>query len=156
MKWIVTFTLFLVIHVAVAQNLEKQLTDTVDFITQEIELLDNETYNYKAYRLSYANCNLEIQLSPKADSTKWDLLAFWFVDLDESTMKLLEQPNGEWGLVLNTSLADSKIKCVSETNSGRRYFIILLSADREQLIALGQAIYFAIKNCKGMNRESDY
>lgn len=155
-KVIMSFILSLAFYGAIGQNPEKQLMDTIDFVTQEIQILTNSSYDYKAYRLNYDNCNLEIKQTPKGDSTKWDLFAFWFVDIDETKMKVLEQPNGEWGLILNTISEEWKIKYVSETDSGRRNFIIMLSDDREQLIALGQAIYFAIKKCKSMNRVSDY
>ncbi|SNT18976.1 hypothetical protein SAMN05421640_2749 [Ekhidna lutea] len=156
MKWIVTFALLLAFYGALGQKTEKQLMDTIDFVTQEIQTLTNSDYAYKAYRLNYDNCNLEIEQAPQGDSTKWDLFAFWFVDIDETKMKVLEQPNGEWGLILNTISEEWKIKYVSETDSGRRNFIIMLSDDREQLIALGQAIYFAIKKCKSMDRVGDY
>lgn len=148
--------MFLAVHNTDGQNLEKQLGDTIDFMVQEMQLLENGSFTYEAYRLNYDNCNLEIRQIAKEDSTKWDLFAFWLMDLDESKMKLLEQPNDEWSLVLNSKSEWWKIKYVSETDSGRRNFIILFSKDRDQLIPLGQAIYFAIKSCKSMGRVSDY
>ncbi|WP_421763266.1 hypothetical protein [Ekhidna sp.] len=148
--------LTLIINAAFGQNLEKQLADTIDFATMQIQSLENESYNYNSFRLNYDDCNLEIHQAPKSDSTKWDVLAFWLVDLDETRMRLLEQSDGEWSLIVDTISEKWKIKYDSETDSGRRNSIILFSNDRKELIELGQALYFAIKSCKAMGRKSDY
>lgn len=156
MRFVSTLTMTLIFSFAIGQSLEKQLFDTVDFATIRIQSLENGSFSYNSFRLNYDDCNLEIHQEPKGDSTKWDVFAFWLVDLDERKMRLIEQPEGEWSLILDTISGEWKIKYDSERNSGRRNSIILFSKEKEPLIEIGQAMYFAIKACKSMNRVSDY
>ena len=148
--------LFLSISMTVSsQALEKQLTDTIDFISEKITSLETSGYSYELVRLNFDNCNLELHQEPKSDSTKYDFFAFWLMDLDESKMKILEQPSGDWGLILETR-EQWKIKYVSENDSGRKNHIVIFSDDRQSIIAIGQAIYFSIGKCRSMDRVSDY
>ncbi|MEQ6167000.1 hypothetical protein AAOE16_07390 [Ekhidna sp. MALMAid0563] len=155
MKLFVSIIFISLSLVTTAQNLEKQLMDTIDFVFEKIASLENSEYDYELVRLNFDNCNLELHQVPKSDSTKYDFFALWLMDLDESKMKILEQPSGEWGLILETS-EQWKIKYVSEKDSGRKNHIVLFSYDKQLIVDIGQAIYYSIRLCREMGRESDY
>lgn len=138
-----------------AQPSERNLNDTVTFIVNEIIKLENSSYTYKSYRLDFDDCNLEIEAVNKSDSTKWNMYALWLMDLDESKMRVLPQPDSSWGLILETR-DPWKIKFVSQKDSGRKNHVVLFNDDRQELIAIGQAIYYGIKSCREIGRKSDY
>ncbi len=138
-----------------AQVSERQLMDTISFLLSNITEVQSNSYTYEAFRLNMDDCNLEIQESNKADTTKWNIHSFWLPDLDESKIRILEQPDGEWGLIFESSEA-WKIKHVSAATSGRKSLMVIFREEKQLLIDVGQALFFAIKRCKSQGRESDY
>ena len=145
----ITLIGFFIISNLSAQVNEKVLADTVKFITNEITALESLNYGQKATRLNFEDCNLEYERSFKEDEDKWLIYDIWLADLDEDKMRL-DFDEGGWKLTL-VSKGD-KIEFDSSEGSGWVSEIHMYSGDQAPLIAIGKALYFAIKSCKGLDR----
>lgn len=141
-------------NLAFTQPTDKQLRDTIAYAVEKIGALENSLYTYSAYPLNYDDCNLEILQQPIQDTTKWNIFSFWLADLDKSEMKVLQQPSGEWGLILQTK-KQWKIKYDTQKDSGRKNHVVLFARDRQALIDIGKSIYFGINTCMQQHRTSD-
>ncbi|WP_436517677.1 hypothetical protein [Ekhidna sp. To15] len=133
-----------------AQVDEKVLADTIAFVASSISQLQHEDLKFKCYRLNYDDCNLECEESDTEKGGSWMISSFFLPDIDEDKMKLIQQENGDWTLILVSG--SMKIKYDKEDGSGLKTNLVLYSKEKEPLLAIGKALYFAIKSCKGLDR----
>lgn len=150
MNKIIVIILSLLTYKSIAQVDERELRDTVQFITQEVERLNTLRFNQKIVKLNFDDCNLEIHKIPIENPDKWIVYSFWLPKLNEAKMQLLQKPEGEWHLVLRCD--DSDIQFDTDTGSGWISEVSILSTEKEPLISIGQALYYATRQCKGLDR----
>ncbi|MEO9482287.1 MAG: hypothetical protein ABJG47_02530 [Ekhidna sp.] len=131
-----------------AQADEVVLADTVKFIVNEVKSLESLNYGQNIYRPNFEDCNLEYERS-FSDDTQWLVYDFWLSDLDESKMRL-DSVEGEWQLKLVSSR--KKIEFDATRGSGWVSEMHFYSKEKEPILAIGKALYFAIKSCKGLDR----
>lgn len=134
---------------ALAQVNEKILADTVSFITSEIKTLECLNYGQDTYRLNYEDCNLEYERTFFSDEEKWLIYDFWLADIDEEQMSL-EFAEGGWRITLVSP--NKKIEYDATEGSGWVSEMHIYSKDQAPLLAIGKALYYAIKKCKGLDR----
>ena len=131
------------------QQNEKVIADTIAFVTESINKLEGTKFQFECYRLNFDDCNLECE-ETTTEEGRWTISSFFLPDLDEEKMKLLQQPGGEWTLILFSE--SMKIKYDEEDGSGLKEHVLLWSEKPEPLLEIGKALYFAIKSCKGLDR----
>ncbi len=148
-KTLLTIVGFFLISGLSAQVSEKVLADTISFITNEIKALESMNYDQNAYRLNFEDCNLEYERKFKGEQDKWLIYDFWLADLDEEKMSL-DFDEGGWKMTLVSP--GKKIEFDSSEGSGWVTEMHIYSADQAPIIAVGKALYYAIKSCKGLDR----
>lgn len=153
------FSLFVLIALlsvcqTTAQVDEGVLADTVIFITTSINELKSTRVNQEIYRLNFDDCNLELTVRGKdADNASWNIESFWLPDIDENQMRLAYlNETEEWAIRLVCTDNSEKIKSSSNSFTGTKFELHIRSAKKEPLISIGQGLYFAIQNCKGLDR----
>ena len=141
-----------------AQNQEKELGDTIQFIIDEIKSLTDVRFDQDAVKLNFDNCNLEIHQTPIGESDRWNVYSFWLPHLDEKKMQLQGQDDGSWQLILASASSkiqrerEKEIQYDKDTGSGYTTQVVVYSSEKQPLIEIGQAIYYAILECKGLDR----
>jgi hypothetical protein len=148
---IILFSLFIGTCIKAQVN-EKVLADTINFITSEVKVLESMNYGQNLYRLNFEDCNLEYERKFKGEEGKWLIYDFWLTDLDEEKMSL-HFDEGGWKMTLVSP--GKKIEFDSNDGSGWVSEMHIYSADQAPLIAVGRALYFAIKSCQGLDRFKD-
>ena len=149
MKKIVCAIALLAVLTAKSQVNEKVLADTVKFLTDEISALESLNYEQKMYRLNFEDCNLEYERKFLGEEGKWLIYDFWLADIDEEKMSL-DFAEGGWRITLVSP--GKKIEFDSNDGSGWVSEIHIYGKDQAPLLAIGKALYFAIKNCKRLDR----
>ncbi|MEM9339338.1 MAG: hypothetical protein AAGA66_11465 [Bacteroidota bacterium] len=148
-----SFSLLIITTSVFAQVNEMKLADTVKFINQEISGLQSLNYNQESTRLNFDDCNIEYYRTMKNDTNHWEIYSYWLPDLDEHKMKV-EFSEGSWILKL-TTLSDRKIKFDTTHGSGKVSTFSFFSEEKAPLIEIGQALFYAIRNCKRLDRFQD-
>ena len=133
-----------------AQVNEKVLADTVQFILQSSERLQCAGYEQQMLRLNFDDCNFEIHHTEKENPDRWNIYSFWLPHLDETKMRLVLQENNEWALIL--SAPQSEMQYDRNDGSGYTSQALLYADKKEPLVAIGQALFFATQQCKGLDR----
>ena len=106
-------------------------------------------YEQDTYRLNFEDCNLEYERKFKGKEDRWLIYDFWLADIDEEKMSL-DFAEGGWRIVLVSP--DKKIEYDSSEGSGWVSEMHIYGTDQAPLIEIGRALYFAIKNCKKLDR----
>ncbi len=153
MKYIFSFLIALIPYVICAQQEQSSLTDTVEYIIEIVNEINSQKETYEIFRLNFDDCNLEIHQTFKTDSSRWNIHSFWLSDLNKDKLRLINQPHGEWSLILNSY--SNKIRYDTEKSSGYRKSVVLFGESRDSLMHLGKAIYFAITMCQEQDRGKD-
>ncbi len=128
---------------------EKVLADTINFISKEIKALESLNYKQNAYRLNFEDCNLEYERTFLGEEGKWLIYDFWLPDIDEDKMKL-DFAEGGWRITLVSP--NKRIEYDADYGSGYVSEMHIYGKDQEPLVAIGNALYFAIRSCKGLDR----
>ncbi|MEP5612494.1 MAG: hypothetical protein ABJP45_09610 [Cyclobacteriaceae bacterium] len=142
--WLSTKSLF-------GQVDEVVLADTVKFISAVVSELKSERMTQEAVRLNFDDCNLEYTQSHT--NRRVDFIEFWLADLDEEKMRLeFNEKASEWSLKL---VCKEEKRRIQATGSGMISKLYIYSSEKEPLISLGNALFYAIQNCKGLDRFKD-
>lgn len=149
MKKITYIITILIFSSVSAQMNEKVLADTISFITSEIKAFESLNYSQNAYRLNFEDCNLEVETKFNGVEDEWFIHDIWLSEIDEEKMSL-EFDEGGWKMTLVSP--NKRIEFDSHNGSGWVSEIHIYNKDQAPLLAVGRALYYAIKSCKGLDR----
>lgn len=155
MRGILFISILLSVKSLLGQVDEVVLADTVRFISTVVSDLKSERMTQEAVRLNFDDCNIEY--SRFFADNNWEIHEFWLVDLDEKKMQLVfDDKANSWLLRLVCENGDSKMQVTgSRFSPEMRTKTQLYSSEKEPLISIGNALFHAISNCKGLDRFKD-
>lgn len=131
---------------------EKPIADTVLFITTKINELTSTKYKYEAYKLNFDDCNLEI-VQKWVDKETWSMYEFMLPDIDEKVMRLEYVKHLEsWKLRLSAIDDKEVIQVGASFGTGYVSSFELSCDEKEPLVEIGQALFFAIKTSRSLDR----
>jgi len=134
---------------------EVVLADTVSFVCAIASEMKNDQMEQEVVRLNFDDCNIEYSRSFAAG--EWEVHEFWLVDLDEKEMKLsFDDKAKSWVLSLVCKNGDRKTQVTgSRFRPQMRSKVHFYNYEKKPLISIGNALFYAIRSCKGLDRFKD-
>lgn len=149
-KTLLILALVLLSYGTFSQNNEAQLTDTVKYLNQKISELEYEGYTVESYRLNFDDCNIECKFN-SIEGDQWRIIEFWLLDIDESRLRW-EAKDDKWVLRI-FSKDDAKSFQMDKTDGYEEVSELTFESDnKEKILEIGRVLFYAIKQCKGLDR----
>lgn len=135
---------------AFGQTNETQLADTVKYLNQKISELEYEGYTVESYRLNFDDCNIECKFN-STGGDQWRIIEFWLPDIDESRLRW-EAKEDRWVLRI-FSKDEAKSFQMDKTDGYEEVSEFTFESDsNEKILDIGSVLFYAIRQCKGLDR----
>lgn len=154
MKYCLAIGLFLMSHKPKAQVDEVVLTDTVRFLCSSIGSLVSDKMTQEAFRLNFDDCNIEY--TRYLSRNRYEIREFWLNKLDVKKMQIdFNEVTNEWTLRLEGESEKMIQATGSWYSAGWKSYLYLHSKEKDPLVSIRDALNYAVKSCKGLDRFKD-
>ncbi len=131
-----------------SQNYTQELADTIQYLIKTVSKLEVKGVSQEATRLIFDDCLLEFNFN--YEDGNYAIYSFRLNEVDERKLNLaFDERTEHWRLVIASGENQETIKASgSRIATGLRSSMALYSSDKNQLVTIGETLWYSIQTCK--------